>query len=140
VALKLIDLENHKDYRAKAYASDIYEDRFTLHIDTWGDSILYAGAASWIAYPADLKSTISGSLSTKENAAKTTQRFTFPKGKFVKKPTVRIFLNMIDVKCGTDLRIKTWVDQITQNGLDWHADTWKDTVLRQAGVSILAWA
>ncbi|KAF2869593.1 hypothetical protein BDV95DRAFT_595940 [Massariosphaeria phaeospora] len=140
VVLKLIDLENHKDYRVQTYASDICEDRFTIHIDTWGDSILYAGAASWMAYPADLKTSLSASFVTKEGRAKTTERFEFSAGKFVKKPTVRTFLNMIDIKCGTDLRIKTWADQITQNGLDWHADTWKDTQLRQAGVSIVAWA
>ncbi|OAP61600.1 hypothetical protein AYL99_03803 [Fonsecaea erecta] len=140
VALKLIDLENHKDYRVKAYATDIHEDRFTSHIGTWGDSILYAGAASWIAYLADLANSTSGSFTTKENVSKSTDRFKFPAGKFVKTPTVRIFLNMIDIKCGTDLRIKVWADQVNQNGLSWHADTWKDTQLRQAGGSILAWA
>ncbi|KAI4213869.1 MAG: hypothetical protein LQ351_003564 [Letrouitia transgressa] len=140
VALKLIDLENHKDYRVKAYATDIHEDRFTIHIDTWGDSILYAGAASWIAYPADLATSLSGSFITKENAPKSTDRFKFPEGKFVKKPTVRVFLNTIDVKCGTDLRIKVWADQVNQDGLTWHADTWEDTQLRQAGGAILAWA
>ena len=140
VALKLIDLDKDKDWRVRTYATDVSEEKFTIHIDTWDDSILYAGAASWIAYPANLSSATSGSFTTKQGSAKNTDRFEIPKGKFVKKPTVRTFLNMIDIKCGTDLRIKTWVDQVGPNGLDWHADTWKDTQLRQAGLSILAWA
>ncbi|KAI4157163.1 MAG: hypothetical protein LQ342_008503 [Letrouitia transgressa] len=150
VALSLIDIENAHDYRVKTYATDITNDHFTIHIDTWGNSILYAAAASWVAFPADLTSALSFSFTTAagNTKSKNSDRLDFSaystktgrSRKFVKTPVVRTFLNLIDIPNGKDLRIKAYSDQVTEQGFTWHADTWGDTVLRQAGVSVVVWA
>ena len=140
VVLKLFDLDNNHGYRVKAYATDITAEHFTIHIDTWGDSILYVGAVSWIAYPADLKSAQSISVTTMENQANNNARINFAPGTFVKKPEVRTFLSMIDCRCGADLRIKGYADGVTKDGFTWHADTWDRQNLHQAGLSIIVYA
>lgn len=37
---------------------------FTMHLDTWGDSILHSATASWTAYPVGRLDILSGEFST----------------------------------------------------------------------------
>ncbi|KAF9225659.1 hypothetical protein BS17DRAFT_815386 [Gyrodon lividus] len=51
---------------SKATATGIHTNGFTLNIEMWGDTILYAAQACWIAYPEDRAHIFSASVDTQE--------------------------------------------------------------------------
>ncbi|OQD80181.1 hypothetical protein PENANT_c038G09782 [Penicillium antarcticum] len=60
VWLQGFDMDKHKCWKIAVHASNISSEGFDVHIDTWGESQLYSGSASWIAYPADKTGIVSG--------------------------------------------------------------------------------
>ncbi|KAK8211482.1 hypothetical protein M8818_003135 [Zalaria obscura] len=48
-ALNMLDMAGNADLRVKVYADEIGGEGFRWHLDSWGDSTLYAAGASWIA-------------------------------------------------------------------------------------------
>jgi H-type lectin domain len=50
------DLSITKNWRLKAYATNIAPAGFTINIDSWSDTIFYSANASWIAWPSNTKS------------------------------------------------------------------------------------
>ncbi|KAG6912217.1 hypothetical protein DXG01_016295, partial [Tephrocybe rancida] len=48
-----LDLDKSKGWRFKTSASEIDVNGFTLHLETWGDTILNSAQVGWIAYPED---------------------------------------------------------------------------------------
>ena len=49
-----------------------------------------------------------------------------------------IALNGMDIDFAADLRLSAWVGNVSQNGLTWHLDSWKDTVLNRASAQFIA--
>lgn len=49
VSIRGVDASNKSNCRITAYATDVSTKGFILHVDTWGDTILHACDASWIA-------------------------------------------------------------------------------------------
>lgn len=144
VWLNQLDMEIGRNWRVKAYATDIDAHGFTIHIDTWADSILWSASASWIAYPAGKPGVASGRYSTEDmrpwnqpqlfNAG----RADFPEGAFEGPPKVLIALNSLDMDQAHNLRVKLSADSVSKNGMNWHIDAWADTVLYMAGASYIA--
>ncbi len=64
VFLNFIDLDKNHNWRLTSTATDIDVNGFTLTIGTWGDTILYAAQACWIAYPQDREHIFSASVNT----------------------------------------------------------------------------
>ncbi|KIW29918.1 uncharacterized protein PV07_05703 [Cladophialophora immunda] len=54
------EMASARDWRLKTYATDIDLTGFTIHIDTWNDTILYVGNASWVAWPASTPNVVTG--------------------------------------------------------------------------------
>ncbi|KAF9524655.1 hypothetical protein CPB83DRAFT_886115 [Crepidotus variabilis] len=140
-----IDLDKSKNWRLKTTATDVDVNGFTLNIEATGDTILYTAQACWLAYPEDRTHIWSASVSTTEvhpvnqPQTQTSKAVTFGNGvEFWKNPNVFVALNSFDIGCQTDFRIKAAVDNVTQNGLTWHIDTWGDTTLYSASASIIA--
>lgn len=145
VFFNYIDLGKGKNWRLKTSASEIDGKGFTLKIETWSDTILHAAQVCWIAYPEDIPHIFSTSVSTRDvrpwNRPQTTQSkaITFDKVEFWRNPDVFIALNEIDIDYRDNLRVKTYVNNISQSGLTWHIDTWADTILYSASISIIAY-
>lgn len=45
----MLDMAGNADLRVKVDVDEVSKDGFRWHLDTWGDSTLYAAGASWIA-------------------------------------------------------------------------------------------
>jgi len=141
--INALDMDMNNNWRCKVYASDIKADGFTLHIDTWGDTKLYLGGATWIAHPANRTNIASGTYNTMDirpwdkpqlvNGGKVT----FDKA-FQRNPLVLVALNSIDIGNPANLRIRATMKNVSTKGMDWNIDAWADTVLYSAGATYLA--
>ncbi|PIL35697.1 hypothetical protein GSI_02427 [Ganoderma sinense ZZ0214-1] len=80
VFLNQLDMAKGKNWRVTTTATDVTTTGFTLHIDTWADTVLYSATAAWIAYPLAW------------SAARTTRR-TSGRGTSRSSPTVDAFLS-----------------------------------------------
>ena len=139
-----IEFERNRNWRALTTATKIDVKGFTLNIETWSDTILHCAQTCWIAYPEDREYIFSASVSTmevrpwKQPQKQTNKKILFNSIEFLKKPSVFIALNYLDMDCKANLRINAYVDGITTTGLTWHLDTFSDSVLYAAGASIIA--
>ncbi|KAF8641294.1 hypothetical protein AX16_010073 [Volvariella volvacea WC 439] len=139
-----IDLDKSKSWFLKTTATDIDAEGFTLSIDTWADTILYAATACWIAYPEDRKHTFSASVNTmdvrpwSQPQLLNSESISFGNVKFLEKPSVFLAFNQFDVGCQANFRLHACVDNVTTSGLTWHINSWDDTVLYSAGITIIA--
>jgi len=144
VFLKQLDLDKSKNWRVIANVSDIDANGFTIHIDTWGDSILYSATAGWIAYPGDRPYVFSGAANTQDvrpwNKPQllNSKSIGFDGVQFWRNPSIFLALYSLDFDYKANLRIKASADNVTPNGLTWHLDSWGDSIFYSAGVSILA--
>jgi hypothetical protein len=144
VFFNLIDLDRTKNWRLETTATKIDTKGFTINIETWSDTILYAAQACWIAYPEDREHIFSTSVNTKEVRPwdkpqhKHSKAITFGNVEFWKTPNVFVALNVIDFKSTANLRVNAYVDGVTTGGLTWHIDSWADTVLYSTGATIIA--
>lgn len=48
-ALNYVDMSNESNMRIKAVTKDVTEKGMKLNIDSWFDSVMYSGGASWLA-------------------------------------------------------------------------------------------
>jgi len=140
----LIDLDKNHNWRLKTSATNIDTKGFTLHIETWADTILYAARVAWVAYPEDREHIFSTSVNTGEirpwHEPRPTQSkaITFGNVEFWKTPSVFVALNIIDLDFKANLRVNAYVDGVSKSGLTWHIDSWADSVLYSAGATIIA--
>ncbi|KAK4986226.1 hypothetical protein LTR66_002720 [Elasticomyces elasticus] len=145
VWLKGVDMDKNHNWRVTAHASDISAEGFAIHIDTWADTTLYSGAASWIAYPASKKDACSGFADTSmqketglEAQAEKGGRVVFPEGMFEKEPTVRLAIKSFDFDHEHNLRFRADVKDVSKEGFQWTVSSWADSVCYGAGISYLA--
>jgi len=143
VWLNELDMDKNHNWRVKAYSSDINNTGFTLHIDTWGDTILYSATTSWISHPSNRTNIASGSYNVMDvrpwNAPQLANGKTINFSKtFERTPKVYSALNTLDIDHGHNLRIKMAQTDITNKGMTWHIDSWADTTLYSAGASYIA--
>ena len=138
------EFDLNRNWRVVTTASDIDVKGFTLTIETWSDTILHCAQACWIAYPEDRDYIFSTSVSTtdirpwKEPQQEHSKEISFNSVEFLKKPSVFIALNYLDMDCKANLSVKAYVDGISKTGLVWHIDSWGDTILHAAGATLIA--
>ncbi|KAF7561935.1 hypothetical protein G7046_g2230 [Stylonectria norvegica] len=144
VWLNQLDMASGKNWRINATTTAVTKAGFTLNLDTWSDTALYAATAAWIAYPADKGGVASGSYNTQDVRPWSKPQLTnggranFPAGAFQRAPKVLIAFNSLDISAGNNLRLKLGADSVAQDGMNWHIDSWADTVLYSAGASYIA--
>jgi hypothetical protein len=144
VFLNHIALDKDHNWRIITTASNIDVNGFTLNIQTWSDTVLYAAQTCWIAYPEDRGHIFTTSVSTTDirpwnkPQLEHSKQISFNSVEFFKTPSVFIALNYLDLDCKADLRVNAYVDGISTTRLVWHIDTWDDTVLNAAGATIIA--
>lgn len=143
VWLNQLDMDKTHNWRVKTYVSDVSTTGFSLHIDTWGDTILYSGNATWIAHPANRTNIASGTYNTgdvrpwNQPQQVNGKAITFDKT-FETAPRVFSALNYLDIANTANLRVKMSQTSITSKGMTWNLDCWGDTTLYSAGASYLA--
>ncbi|KAG9313600.1 hypothetical protein JVU11DRAFT_5930 [Chiua virens] len=121
-SLTYIDLERGRDWRLNVSASDIDTSGFTLHIETWGNTLLHGVTACWIAYPEDRPHIFSTSVNTMEIRPVTqpqhqqSKQITFDPATFWTTPSVFVALNYLNVDCTRNLRVKAYVDGASVSG------------------------
>jgi hypothetical protein len=139
VWLQGFDMDKNKNWKIAAHASNISNEGFEIHIDTWGDSTLYSGSASWIAYPADKKGIVSGRVDSSMSQEPSSQeqskggRVDFPNGLFDRKHRVYLAIKSFDCDSRNDLSLKAFEENVSKDGFDWRVES--DTVLNGAGIS-----
>lgn len=143
--LNSLDLDKDYNWRVKTYATDIDTSGFTVHIDTWADTIMYSAGMTWVAYPSEQPGVASGSFGTEDvrpwNQPRAENSATVPFGqKFVRFPKVIMALSSIDYDKNWNLRIRLSTSSVTETGLTWHLQSWHDSVMYSAKASYFAWA
>ena len=144
VFLKQLVMDKSKNCRIETLVSDIEANGFTIHINTWGDSILYRAVASWIAYPGDRPYIFSGTAHTRDARPSDKPQLLNSKSigfggvQFWRTPNVFMAINSLDFGCTVNLRIKVKAKNVTPTGLTWRMDSWGDSIFYSAGASILA--
>lgn len=146
VWLNQLDMAHNKNWRVEATATDVTADGFTIHLDTWSDSVLFSATAAWIAHPSSKAGVTSGSYNTTDVRGlypprlRTEGRVDFPAGTFTATPTVLVAFNKLDVDCVNNLRAKLSAESVSQCGMNWHIYGWSNTQLYSAGASYIAFA
>ncbi|KAI9465135.1 hypothetical protein BJY52DRAFT_1245288 [Lactarius psammicola] len=141
-----LEFDNNRNWRVITTASDIDVNGFTLNIQTWSDTILHCAQTRWIAYPEDREHIFSASVSTNnirpwnEPQLQHSKEITFTSVEFLKRPSVFIALNYLDIDCKANFRINAYVDDISTTRLVWHIDSWDDTTVYAAGATIIAFS
>ncbi len=143
VWVKGVDMDKSRNWRVTAYASDINAESFVIHLDAWGDTTLYSGAVSWIAYPANKANVFSGFADTSMQhgigpKAENGGHIDFPQGMFDRKPTVLVAIKSFNFGHEHNLRFKVKADEISEGGFQWKINSWADSVCYGAGISYLA--
>ncbi|KAG9025084.1 hypothetical protein FS837_005095 [Tulasnella sp. UAMH 9824] len=146
VFLKAFHTGSGSSNRVKTYTSDVDAKGFNIHIDTWGDPILYSATAGRVAYPEDRDNICSGTVNTldvrpwNKPSAQTFRSITFQGPPLFKKPNVFMALNYIDISAERNLRVRTFMEGPNETGFRWHIHSWDDTTLWAAGANYIAFA
>lgn len=144
VFFNAFDLDRSRNWHLSTTATNVDKWGFTLNINTWGDTIFYYAQVGWIAYPNDRKHIFSTSVSTGDvrpsnrPQLKQGKSISFGKVAFSKYPDVFVALNQFDIDCNAGFRLNAYVDNVLTKGLTWHIDSWDDTILYSAAVTIIA--
>ena len=146
VFLNALDMDRSRNWRLKTFVSDVDARGFTLHLDSWSDSILYSAGATWLAYPADRAGVASGRFSTDDvrewNPPKADNSGTTGLKPAFRAVIPKVFtgIDKIDYRCGTNLRLRVALAEVTPSNMKWRLQSWADSVMYSSGASYFAWA
>jgi len=144
VWLSALDIDKSRNYRVRAIASNVTAKGFDLDIESWLDTILYSATASWVTYPRNSESAVSGRVSTLDVRTwyppipKNSKDVSFPAKFFDRAPKLFVGISEIDMDSSANLRVMTYADNITQDGFVWHGDTWLDSQLYAVSANWIA--
>lgn len=130
--------------RVKCYATEITDMGFTIHLDTWDDTVLCSGTATWVAYTTEKPGVCSGSFSTNSTGPQRshTGYEVFGKDVFQTWPRVIVAWSKMDVSSSRFLRVRVRTSEVSVQGMRWHLEGRVDTDVEAAGASYIAmrWA
>ncbi|KAF8641304.1 hypothetical protein AX16_010083 [Volvariella volvacea WC 439] len=125
-------------------ATNIDTNGFTLTIESWAGTTFYGAIVGRITYHEDRKNIFSTSVNTMDirspdwSQHKHGRPISFGNFKFLERPNVFMAINQFDFSHQANLRLNTYVDDVSTNGVTWNIDSWSDSVLHSAGVTIIA--
>ena len=143
VFFNMLDLDKKFAWRIKAYATDIDCRGFTIHIETWGDTLLHGAAAGWFAYPENLTYMFGGTSNTMELCSFVTPQHNVRRGinfdgvQMQELPSVFMAINYIDVYNSNCLRLRVFPSSITTTGMVWNIESWISPNIYHAGISYI---
>lgn len=144
VWFSLLELHRNHDRRVKTYTTDVTATSCTIHIESWGDTILNFATATWVAYPADKPNIASGRFSTNDvRPSDHPQLYNnayvgFKSNVFTSPPRVLMAINSLEFTDSHDLRVLVKASSVSAAGMTWHIDSWADTNLYSTGASYIA--
>ena len=129
-------------------ALDVTANGFTLQVDSWDDTQLLSGVAGWVAFSANRKDIRAGTFRIddirKWNEPRQQNSSYVPFGGkgFPKAPKVFTALFALDLDNATKrrLRLNLSVTDVSLNGMNWHLDTWEDSIVYTAGGVYIAYS
>lgn len=144
VWLRSLDVAEGQNTRFEAFVTDITTRDFTLHLRSWGGTLVYDTAVDWIAVSTDNPEARVGQF-TPEGAPSEldggkigyTEKFDFDKP-FSHPPRVLVALNKLDVGNEKYLRIEANAQNITEDGFEMVINSWDDTVLYSGAAAYIA--
>lgn len=143
--LQSLDMDKKKNWRITVSATDIDANGFTIHADSWADSILYSAGVTWLAYPEDQPGVTSGSFNTQDvrpwqkPQAENSGVKSFDAA-FSGTPKVIMALDSLDYDHSRNLRVRLSMSSVNSTGMTWHLQSWWDSIMYSAGASFFAWA
>jgi hypothetical protein len=143
VWLSELDFANNANWRVRAYATEVTNQSFRIHIDSWADTTLYAASVWWVAHPSDRPHIASGLFTTEDvrhwdaPQLETKGHVEFSKA-FPRHPTLYAALNSLDISSGGDLIIDLSTTDVTTEGFRWSLDTKPGSTLYSASASYIA--
>lgn len=144
VGINALDIGTGADVRISTTAGRVKTDNFVIHVDTWADTTLYSGSATWFKSAEDDHDFQVGSFNTKdirpwdkpEKLASKRIDFDHP---FDVTPNVVIWLNYLDIDKDHHIRVKAHATGIDKKGFTIHIDAGSNSVIHSAGASWIAW-
>jgi hypothetical protein len=143
IGLYSMDIGAGADIRVNAYADQIQNDGFQIHIDSWADTTFYSGACIWFGVPSDDANDPPdyqvGQFSTLEDHAwnqpqnLTSRRINFPRAYSVL-PNVVVWLNGLDIYFNENWRVRAYATDIDPTGFTIHVDNWGNTLLYSGNI------
>ncbi|GAB1522904.1 h-type lectin domain-containing protein [Rhizoctonia solani] len=132
-----IDLDKDKDWRIDVSASDVTKKGCKIKFRVWGSTHAYWLKACWIAHPSDRSHIDSGSFNTMDQRPWDKPQHEHQKSvafskKFGRPPLVYCALSRIDETNKGNLRLKTYIKDVSPQGMKCHIDSWHDTVMYSA--------
>jgi hypothetical protein len=127
---KMLDIDSGAWWRTMALAENVTAEGFDLTVETWGDSVLYGAAVTWLAHQENRRGLVSGTFSTADvrnerlPQEETYGRVELPGGMFDGTPKVLVAFRKLSVENSQNLRIKVGVSNVSATGFDWHINGW----------------
>ncbi|KAK7737618.1 hypothetical protein SLS63_002747 [Diaporthe eres] len=142
--LQSLEMDKSRNWRIRVSATDIDKKGFTIHADSWADSILYSAGVTWLAYPADQQGVTSGRFDTQDVRPRQEPQHENSGVKdfdveFSKTPKVIMALDSLDYDHNRNLRVRLSSSSVNSTGMTWHLDSWWDSIMYSSGASFFAW-
>lgn len=142
--LQSLDMDKEKNWRISVSANDIDKDGFTIHADSWADSILYSAGVTWLAYPEGQPGVTSGRFNTQDvrpwqNPQHENSGVKNFDAAFSETPKVIMALDSLDYDHSRNLRVRLSTSSVNSTGMIWHLQSWWDSMMYSAGASFFAW-
>ncbi|KAL2279396.1 hypothetical protein FJTKL_13466 [Diaporthe vaccinii] len=142
--LQSLDMDKSKNWRIRVCATKIDKKGFTIHADSWDDSILYSAGVTWLAYPADQQGVTSGRIDTRDVRPRQNPQHENSGVKdfdveLSKTPKVIMALDSLDYDHSRNLRVRLSSSSVNSTGMTWHLDSWWDSIMYSSGASFFAW-
>ena len=117
------------------FATDVTRTGFTAHINTWGDTMLYAAGISWFAYPDGYPGVCSGTVLPEKGTSGVVE---FEK-RFINTPaTVLVGLSKLESDKKSRCSFNIIAEAVSEIGMGIRVECFGDTVLHSAGVAYIA--
>lgn len=145
VGLNMINIQKWYNPRVEVSADNLLKNGFSIHLNTWADSILLAAAASWISLPSNDGDIQSGELRTSDlrpwyrPEKRFANRVTFARP-YREVPNIFVQLQGFDLDISCGLRVKAYAVDVTKVGFNLCLDTWEDSTLYYGSLSWIAHA
>lgn len=142
--LQSLDMDKSRNWRIRVSATNVDKNGFTIHADSWADSILYSAGVTWLAYPADQPNVTSGKFNTQDvrpwqKPQAENSGFKDFNTAFSETPKVIMAIDSLDYDHSKNLRVRLSTSSVNSTGMTWHLQSWWDSIMYSAGVSFFAW-
>ncbi|KAF9069548.1 hypothetical protein BDP27DRAFT_1363247 [Rhodocollybia butyracea] len=145
--LNWLDFGGTANVRIKTILDDVTNERCSINLQSWGDTLNYSTGVAWLQYPSsdhDNHDFQCGTFNTMEDhdwtkpQKLTACKIVFP-CHYTSPPAVIVFLTSMDIGYQKNLRVKTYTTDVQADSFTVHIDSWADTSIWSAGIAWFAY-